>query len=100
MRSKQPSAMQIKQVVSPERYYKSKGIDCQRGSAWVSGGLCPFHDDKRAGSFFVNLDSGAFNCFSCNQAGRDIIAFEMRLNDYDFRSAMIVLASDLEVNHA
>ncbi len=42
---------------------------------WQSGGRCPFHEDKHAGSFFVNLNTGAFNCFSCGAKGGDIIAF-------------------------
>lgn len=42
---------------------------------WVDGGLCPFHTDTHVGSFKVNLDSGAFKCFSCGAAGADVIAF-------------------------
>lgn len=31
--------------------------------------LCPFHDDKKAGSFFINIQSGMYHCFSCGAKG-------------------------------
>lgn len=48
---------------------------------WQQGGRCPFHEDKHAGSFHVNLDTGAFKCFSCGAKGCDIIAF-LQLRDH------------------
>lgn len=34
---------------------------------WLA--LCPFHNDKEAGSFFVNAKSGFFTCFACGVSG-------------------------------
>lgn len=47
-----------------------------RRDGWTDGGLCPFHDDRRPGSFRVNVQTGAYRCFSCGAAGGDIVAFE------------------------
>ena len=49
--------------------------------------LCPFHADKRAGSFVVNKTSGAFKCFSCGEAGGDVIDFHMKANQLSFKDA-------------
>lgn len=35
-------------------------------------GLCPFHDDKRIGSFIVSNDINKFKCFSCEAKGDGI----------------------------
>ena len=51
------------------------GLVLRRESGWHDGGLCPFHDDQHAGSFKINLDTGAFRCFSCGAAGGDILSF-------------------------
>lgn len=32
-------------------------------------GLCPFHDDKNLGNFYVSEEKQIFNCFSCNMKG-------------------------------
>lgn len=31
--------------------------------------LCPFHDDQKVGSFYLNPNSGLFLCFSCGAKG-------------------------------
>jgi DNA primase len=71
-----PSAETIKRHISPKEYYQSEiDLTTDRSYGWVEGGFCPFHDDSRPGSFYVNLDSGGFNCFSCGSKGGDVIAF-------------------------
>lgn len=61
-------------------------------TGWADGGLCPFHPDRHAGSFRVNLDTGAFRCFSCGARGGDIVAFVRLRHGVDFRTAMRLLA--------
>ena len=61
---------------------------------WVSGGLCPFHADKRAGSFRVNLETGAFKCFSCGTSGGDIIAFLQVRGGLSFPEVLKRISSD------
>ena len=43
-------------------------------------GLCPFHVDKRPGSFYVNTNTGAFKCHSCGAKGGSLAAFERLLS--------------------
>jgi DNA primase len=61
---------------------------------WNDGGLCPFHDDRKTGSFRVNLETGAFKCFACGMAGGDIFAFVMALHGLTFYEALTKIADD------
>lgn len=57
--------------------------------------LCPFHDDKHAGSFYVNPSTGWYKCFACDasgglyrlmeQLGLDDTHVRAQLKDVDFR---------------
>ena len=44
----------------------------QDGSDWKVAGLCPFHADKRPGSFYINSESGCFKCHSCGTGGNAV----------------------------
>ncbi|MBN9543324.1 MAG: hypothetical protein J0G32_05985 [Alphaproteobacteria bacterium] len=89
----------IKQI-RPEEYYSSRlnnfKYKNKRGE-WYNGGLCPFHNDHRDGSFFINLKSGAFKCHSCGIGGSNIISFEMQLNNIEFKEAINQIASKWRV---
>lgn len=67
----------VKASLPPVIFYLEElpGLAPRQDHGWIDGGLCPFHSDKHAGSFKINLDTGAFRCFSCGAAGGDIIAF-------------------------
>lgn len=86
------STQPLKAALPPERYYSEhlKGVlGKSSGRSWhLWDGLCPFHDDRRPGSFVVNKDSGAFRCFSCGEHGGDIIAFHMKANHMGFKEAL------------
>lgn len=73
---------EVKQAFTPERYYAEHlpgQFGKPTGNGWYQWkGLCPFHNDKRPGSFVVNKETGAFKCFSCNEAGGDILDFHMK----------------------
>lgn len=62
-----------------------------RSGDWATAGICPFHDDKRSGSFKVNLETGSFKCWSCGASGGDIIAFLQQRDYLDFREALLQL---------
>ena len=68
---------EIKQKIFPiqfyEREFKIKFPHTSKN--WISIVHCPFHPDKRKGSFFIHLKSGAFKCFSCGASGGDIISY-------------------------
>ncbi|WP_367027570.1 CHC2 zinc finger domain-containing protein [Methylococcus sp. ANG] len=66
----------------------------RRESAWVDGGLCPFHTDTRPGSFRVNLATGAFCCFACGSKGADVIAFTQQHYSLSFPDAVRKLSNE------
>ena len=68
-----------------------------RSQSWVVAGLCPFHDDHSPGSFKINLENGAFVCFSCGAKGGDIISFTQHKHQLSFRQALERLAREWRV---
>ncbi len=48
---------------------------------------CPFHKSKSKRSFWVHLDSGAFNCFGCGAHGGDLIDFVRQRDSVSFTTA-------------
>lgn len=80
----------VKNALSPVLFYLDElpGLELRRDHGWQDGGLCPFHNDRRAGSFKINLDTGAFKCFSCNTAGGDILGFYRLRYCTDFMTAL------------
>jgi DNA primase len=71
-----------------------------RAGGWCDGGLCPFHPDRRAGNFRVNIETGAFHCFSCEAKGGDVVAFESALAQAAPIDAARVIANEWGINHA
>ena len=63
-------------------------------NCWTDGGLCPFHSDTKAGSFWVNLATGGFKCFSCGAHGGDVVSFTMLLHNLSFSNAIAKLSSE------
>ena len=86
----------IKDAISPREFYHSElpAMPTPTRVGWVDAGLCPFHQDRRAGSFKVNIDTGAFRCFSCDAKGADILAFVMQRDRLDFRESLEKLAGE------
>ena len=87
----------VKRRVSPLDFYAGEVMELpqrKRLYGWVIGGLCPFHADRRVGSFYINLDSGAFNCFSCGASGGDVIDFVRSRHGFTFPEALQYLAGD------
>ena len=76
----------VKAYIPPSDFYRAElpAIPVPRGSGWREGGLCPFHADKHAGSFRVNLETGAFVCFACGTKGGDIVAFIQQRDGLSF----------------
>ena len=86
---------EIRQSVSPLDFYRHELPNAPiKKHGWNDGGLCPFHADNHAGSFRVNVMTGAFKCFACGAAGSDIFAFTMALYGLKFVEALEQLAND------
>lgn len=49
--------------------------------------LCPFHDDKSMGSFYLSKEKQVFKCFSCNTAG-NVINFVEKIENISYRDAV------------
>lgn len=84
-------ASTIKDSINPHDFYMREQGLCRLGARsgqWGVAGLCPFHDDRRAGSFQINIVSGAFKCWSCAASGGDVIAFVMQKYNLSFREAL------------
>lgn len=86
----------VKAYIPPADFYRAEltAMPVPRGSGWREGGLCPFHADKHAGSFRVNLETGAFVCFACGTKGGDIVAFIQQRDGLSFPDATRKLAED------
>lgn len=90
-------AASIKSRIAPHDFYLRAQLldrfkDKSRG--WAEAGLCPFHDDNSAGSFWIHLESGAYKCFSCNAIGGNVIAFTMAKYGLTFYEALIQLTNE------
>lgn len=95
VQSKKLSVNNIKEAIHPLDFYRHElASTAFKRHDWNDGGLCPFHDDSQAGSFRVNLLTGAYKCFACGMAGGDIVAFVMSLYGLQFVEALAKLAND------
>ncbi len=96
MKTPVQSIQNIKSYIPPAEFYRIElpVMPSPRGGGWRDGGLCPFHPDKHAGSFRVNLETGAFTCFSCGTKGGDIIAFIQQRDGLSFPEAVQKLSNE------
>ncbi len=86
------NAAVLKQAIKPADYYSQViggSLGRHTGNGWhIWNGLCPFHVDKKPGSFYINRVTGAFKCFSCGAGGGDILAFHMQRTGCSFPEAI------------
>jgi DNA primase len=85
----------VKAAIPPRDFYRAELPAMRapkRDTGWVSGGLCPFHNDQNEGNFRVNLDTGAFTCFACGCKGSDVIAFTQLRHALSFPDALRTLS--------
>lgn len=83
------NALKLKEIIDPIDFYSYEGhdVETRKKGEWKSGGLCPFHNDQKAGSFFISSLSGAFKCFSCGASGGDVIAYIQQRHEITFVEA-------------
>lgn len=67
----------------------------QRGAEHV--GLCPFHHDRKIGSFSINDAKGVFKCFSCGKGGDHFKYLELR-KGLSFMQALKMLEADAGID--
>ena len=88
----------IKRALLPVDFWRAELSEFSEKSNkdWHDGGLCPFHDDNKKGTFKVN-ENGGYHCFSCGAGNGDIIAFHMQLNGFDFITSCESIARDFGI---
>jgi len=85
----------IKDRLWPLDFYSHELPDAKlKHGVWVDGGLCQFHNDRKPGSFKINLITGAYKCFSCGASGGDIIDFVRALHGLSFVEALKKLSEE------
>jgi DNA primase len=89
-------ATQVKERIDPLDFYAHEGqeVSTRGKDSWRLAGLCPFHADRDAGSFYIHSDHGSFRCFSCDAKGGDIISFIQKKYEMSFKEAIEKLKSD------
>jgi DNA primase len=90
--------MRINEVkaLNPASHYYPANLAGQfkkvsHGEWWAWNGLCPFHNDRRPGSVYINLATGAFKCFSCGTSASDVLDFHCKLNNLTLQEAFRAL---------
>jgi putative DNA primase/helicase len=88
----------LKTMIDPISFYQHEGQEIKIAGQreWKIAGLCPFHADKQAGSFYINAKNGTFQCFSCDATG-DIIEFTRQKYELSFIEALHKLSNDWRV---
>ena len=96
MKTTRLQAADVKTRIPPADFYRAElpAMPAPRGAGWRDGGLCPFHSDRHAGSFKVNLSVGSFVCFSCGAKGSDIVSFVQMRDGLSFPDAVAKLAEE------
>lgn len=94
--SKYQSIDDLKRTVNPIDFYAQELQEPRLNirKKWAIAGLCPFHEDRRVGSFYINTETGSFICHSCGNKGGDIIAFVERKYQLPFREAFQKLITE------
>lgn len=69
-------------------HYRISGL---RKSGGELRGPCPIHRGEGARTFHVNLEKGAFNCFSCHARG-NVLDFVAAMDGCSVRDAALKLA--------
>lgn len=71
-------------------FYRKELPDLKNGRGDEATARCPFHKETDP-SFSVNLKSGLFNCFGCNEGG-DVFTFYQKRYNCSFNAALKDLA--------
>lgn len=70
----------------PSYYYAEHCAKFKPGFKEKAIAICPFHDDKHP-SLSINLQTGAYRCYSCGARGSDVLAFHRARYYLDFKAA-------------
>lgn len=80
----------VKRRIDAKVYYSSEGIILKRhtGQGWYqTASLCPFHNDRKPNTLYVNAHTSKFNCYSCGSRG-DVIDFHIGKHGLTMKQAL------------
>ncbi len=77
-------------------FYRKELPDLENGRGDEATAKCPFHEETDP-SFSVNLKSGLFNCFGCNEAG-DVFTFYQKRHNCSFNAGLKDLARMYDID--
>jgi hypothetical protein len=77
----------------PQDFYEHELGRLSRPSRGWARTACPFHRSKNRSAFSINLESGAFYCFTCGKKGAGVIDFVKLRDGVDFKSAAKLLGA-------
>lgn len=84
------------QLVDPAAYYSAvcsgRKNKTTTNAGWTDGGLCHFHSDSEAGSYRVNVKTGAYICYACGAKGPSPVHHHASLYSLTHTRAAIDLA--------
>lgn len=81
----------LKSKISPYAFYAMEFgsiIFTCTGNGWQRvNHTCPFHNDKKPGTFHIHEKTGNYKCFACEASG-DMFKFYMLNHNVDFKTAL------------
>jgi len=92
----------LKRSIQPYEFYlrEQNHSKFKRSGKWVEAGLYPFHNDRNTGSFYFDVETGAYTCFSCGKKGGDIISFTQSKYDLSFKEALSKLRACFQIQNS
>lgn len=81
----------IKDSCSIVDVFESLTNQTLKGNGRQLTALCPFHDDKHKGNFFIYPDTNSFHCFACGTGG-DVIKFVVQYCAVNYIEALQIIA--------
>ena len=86
----------FKRSISPYEFYlREQALSkFKRSGKWAEAVFALFINDRNTGSFYFDIETGAYTCFSCGKKGGDIISFTQNKYDLTFKEALSKLRKE------
>jgi DNA primase len=89
----------VKEAVTMEMLLDHYGINWLRKKGPELRGRCPIHKGEGDRTFHVNIEKGAFNCFSCHKRG-NVLDFVAAMENCTVRDAALRIADWFKIASA
>lgn len=85
------TTQRIKESCNIADVFESLTNQTLSGNGKQQTALCPFHNDKHKGNFFIYPDTNSFHCFACGTGG-DVIKFVEQYCAVNYIEALRIIA--------